>query len=138
MLRMPRGSANLWGGREGRVVHFWVSQATILDCTGVKLDTPPAALAAPNGYRGFEARIYKCGGHQALSHWEGSKREGSKKMTVVAGIDVGKAHLDVSVSGGPVLRFDNTATGITKLPNTFKSTTPPWPSANQRAATNGC
>ena len=88
---------------------------TILDCTGVKLDTPPAVLVAPNGYRGFEARIYKCGGHQALSHWEGSKREGSKKMTMVAGIDVGKANLDVSVSGGPVLRFDNTATGITKL-----------------------
>ena len=36
-------------------------------------------------------------------------------MTMVAGIDVGKANLDVSVSGGPVLRFDNTATGITKL-----------------------
>ena len=34
---------------------------------------------------------------------------------MVAGIDVGKANLDVSVSGGPVLRFDNTATGITKL-----------------------
>ena len=110
MLRMPRGWANLRGGREGRVVHLWVSQATILDCTGVKLDTPPAVLVAPNGYRGFEARIYKCGGHQALSHWEGSN-----KMTVVAGIDVGKANLDVSVSGGPVLRFDNTATGITKL-----------------------
>ena len=110
MLRMPRGWANLRGGREGRVVHLWVSQATILDCTGVKLDTPPPVLVAPNGYRGFEARIYKCGGHQALSHWEGSN-----KMTVVAGIDVGKAHLDVSVSGGPVLRFDNTATGITKL-----------------------
>ena len=92
-----------------------MSQATILDCTGVKLDTPPAVLVAPNGYRGFEARIYKCGGHQALSHREGSKREGSKKMTMVAGIDVGKANLDVSVSGGPVLRFDNTATGITKL-----------------------
>ena len=36
-------------------------------------------------------------------------------MTMVAGIDVGKANLDVSVSGGPVLRFDNTAAGITKL-----------------------
>ena len=36
-------------------------------------------------------------------------------MTMVAGIDVGKANLDVSVSGGPVLRFDNTASGITKL-----------------------
>ena len=36
-------------------------------------------------------------------------------MTMVAGIDVGKANPDVSVSGGPVLRFDNTASGITKL-----------------------
>ena len=27
MLRMPRGSASLRGGREGRVVHLWVSQA---------------------------------------------------------------------------------------------------------------
>ena len=71
MLRMPRGWANLRGGREGRVVHLWVSQATTLDCTGVKLDTPPAVLVAPNGYRGFEARIYKCGGHQALSHLTG-------------------------------------------------------------------
>ena len=28
-------------------------------------------------------------------------------MVVVAGVDVGKANLDVSVSEGPVLRFDN-------------------------------
>ena len=36
-------------------------------------------------------------------------------MPTVAGIDVGKANLDVSVSEGPVLRFDNTASGVTKL-----------------------
>ena len=36
-------------------------------------------------------------------------------MPVVAGVDVGKSSLDVSVSEGPVLRFDNTAKGITKL-----------------------
>ena len=87
-----------------------MSQATTPDCTGVKLDTTPAVLVAPNGYRGFEARIYKCGEHQALSHWEGSK-----KMTMAAGIDVGKANLGVSISGGSVLRFDNTASGITML-----------------------
>ena len=34
-------------------------------------------------------------------------------MEVVAGIDVGKVSLDVSVSEGPVLRFDNTAKSIT-------------------------
>ena len=36
-------------------------------------------------------------------------------MVVVAGVDVGNANLDVSVSEGPVLRFDNTARGITRL-----------------------
>ena len=36
-------------------------------------------------------------------------------MEVVAGIDVGKVSLDVSVSEGPVLRFDNTAKSITRL-----------------------
>ena len=36
-------------------------------------------------------------------------------MAVVAGVDVAKDTLDVSVSEGPVLRFDNTAKGITKL-----------------------
>ena len=34
---------------------------------------------------------------------------------VVAGIDVGKQYLDVSVSAGPVQRFANTAAGITGL-----------------------
>ena len=36
-------------------------------------------------------------------------------MVVVAGIDVSKATLEVSVSEGPVLRFDNSATGIRRL-----------------------
>ncbi len=36
-------------------------------------------------------------------------------MITVAGIDVGKANLDVSVSGGSVVRFDNTTASITKL-----------------------
>ena len=36
-------------------------------------------------------------------------------MTTVVGVDVGKANLDVSVSEGPVTRFDNTRSGITKL-----------------------
>ena len=36
-------------------------------------------------------------------------------MKVVAGIDVGKASLDVSVSAGAVRRFDNTAEGLTAL-----------------------
>ena len=39
-------------------------------------------------------------------------------MTVAAGVDVGKANLDVSIAEGPVIRFDNTAKGITKLPQT--------------------
>ena len=36
-------------------------------------------------------------------------------MVVVAGIDVGKADLDVSVAEGPVVRFNNTAVGLTRL-----------------------
>ena len=36
-------------------------------------------------------------------------------MVVAAGIDVSKATLDVSVSEGRVLRFDNSATGIRRL-----------------------
>ena len=36
-------------------------------------------------------------------------------MKVVAGIDVGKTCLDVSVSAGPVRRFDNTPAGIAAL-----------------------
>ena len=36
-------------------------------------------------------------------------------MAVVAGVDVGKANLDVSVMEGPVVRFDNTAAGLTRL-----------------------
>ena len=36
-------------------------------------------------------------------------------MVVVAGIDVSKATLDVSVSQGPVLSFDNSAAGIRRL-----------------------
>ena len=36
-------------------------------------------------------------------------------MVVVAGIDVGKVNLDASVPEGPVIRFDNTAAGLTRL-----------------------
>ena len=36
-------------------------------------------------------------------------------MATVAGVDVGKSNLDVSVSEGSVIRFDNTTPGITKL-----------------------
>ena len=36
-------------------------------------------------------------------------------MVVTAGVDVGKASLDVSIYEGPVIRFDNTVKGIGKL-----------------------
>jgi len=36
-------------------------------------------------------------------------------MVVVAGMDASKATLDVSISEGPVLRFDNRTTGIRNL-----------------------
>ena len=42
-------------------------------------------------------------------------REVRKRMTAVVGVDVGKANLDVSVSEGPVVRFNNTAVGIARL-----------------------
>ena len=38
-------------------------------------------------------------------------------MVEVAGVDVSKGSLDVSVSEGPVFRFDNSAKGVTKLVN---------------------
>ena len=43
-------------------------------------------------------------------------------MVVVAGIDVSKATLDVSVSEGPVIRFENSATGIRRLLRHMKRT----------------
>ena len=36
-------------------------------------------------------------------------------MVVVAGIDVSKATLEVSISEGPVLSFENSAAGIRRL-----------------------
>ena len=36
-------------------------------------------------------------------------------MKVMAGIDVGKRSLDVSVAAGPARRFDNTPAGLTAL-----------------------
>ena len=36
-------------------------------CTDEQYDTPLSALVAPNGYKGFETRIYKCGGHRQHS-----------------------------------------------------------------------
>ena len=36
-------------------------------------------------------------------------------MMVAVGVDVGKANFDVSVSEAPVVRFDNTAAGVTRL-----------------------
>ena len=43
-------------------------------------------------------------------------------MVVVAGIDVSKATLEVSVSEGPVLSFENSATGIRRLLRHMKRT----------------
>ena len=59
-------------------------------------------------------------------------------MTMVAGIDVGKANLEVSISRGPVLRFDNTASGITKLRKRLQEQGDRPSRLCQRAATNGC
>ena len=36
-------------------------------------------------------------------------------MAVVSGVDVGKGSLEISVAEGPVVRFDNTVAGLTRL-----------------------
>ena len=43
-------------------------------------------------------------------------------MVVVAGIDVSKATLEVSISEGPVLSFENSAAGIRRLLRHMKRT----------------
>ena len=58
-------------------------------------------------------------------------------MALAAGVDVGKINLDVSIAAGPVVRFDNTAKGITKLVKQRWGTSP-WQYANPPAATSGC
>ena len=77
-------------------------------CTDEQYDTPLSALVAPNGYKGFGARIYKWGGHRHMTL-------GGHKVAVAAGIDVGKVNLEVSVSEGPVVRFANTTEDIADL-----------------------
>ena len=59
-------------------------------------------------------------------------------MVTVAGVDVGKANLDVSVAEGPVIRFDNTAKGIARLLKYLRNKTPPRRCANPPTATNDC
>ena len=61
-------------------------------------------------------------------------------MVVVAGVDVAKSSLDVSVCEGPVLQFDNSAKGITKLLNAdiWRSRKQPWPCANPPAGMSVC
>ena len=60
-------------------------------------------------------------------------------MAAVAGVDVGKANLDVSIAEGPVMRFDNTAKGITKLAETLEGAgRHPGSVASPPAATSGC
>ena len=46
--------------------------------------------------------------------------EVGKKMTIVVGVDVGKANLDTSVSEGPVVRNDNTKAGSAMLPERLR------------------
>lgn len=40
---------------------------------------------------------------------------GGSNLVVTGGVDVGKTSLDISISEGPVIRFDNTVKGIGKL-----------------------
>ncbi len=82
----------------------------ILGCTDEQFDTPPTALVPPNGYMGTRPASTSGEDIRALSH-----TEVRDNMTVVVGVDVGKANLEVSVSEGPVVRFENTTSGITRL-----------------------
>ena len=82
----------------------------ILGCTDEQYDTPPIALVAPNGYMGTRPASTSGEDIRALSH-----TEVTDNMTVVVGVDVGKANLAVSVSEGPVVRFENTTSGIPRL-----------------------
>ena len=107
MLQMPCEWANLWGSREGRVGSYRVSRVTTLGCTDGQFDTPIVTLVAPNGYKGF--------GPASTSLEDTEVGTSGGWNMIVAGIDVGKANLDVSVSEGPVNRFDNTVEGISKL-----------------------
>ncbi len=59
-------------------------------------------------------------------------------MAVVAGVDVAKASLDVSVSEGPVLRFDNNTKGVTTLLKHLKKEEATLACANPPAGTSGC
>ena len=48
-------------------------------------------------------------------------------MVVSAGVDVCKANLDVSISQGPLIRFDNTAKGHHQAGETLdRARTSPW------------
>ena len=57
-------------------------------------------------------------------------------MVVTAGVDVGKASLDVSISEGSVIRFDNTVKGIGKLLKHLRNMSPPWSCVKPPAGTS--
>ena len=57
---------------------------------------------------------------------------------MVAGIDVGKANLDVSVSEGTVIRFENTLEASPSCSKISPTRMPIGRCANPPAVTNGC
>ena len=111
MLKKPRKQAKLRGGREGRVDCHWVSKHIVL-AAPARSKTPLAPSCRSEQIHGRQARICKCGGQQ---HYLIDQARWEDEMKIVAGIDVGKASLEVSVSAGPVRSFDNTAAGVIGL-----------------------
>ncbi len=69
---------------------------------------PSRKFVAPNRYQEDKPRIYKCGGHQHYYIEEAT-------MEIIAGIDVGKQWLDVSVNVGRVKRYANNSEGISEI-----------------------
>ena len=59
-------------------------------------------------------------------------------MALAAGVDLGKVNLDVSIAEGLVVRFDNTAKGITKLVKHLKVEDVTLAVCEPPAATSGC
>ncbi len=83
MMNLLRRHA-YWRGKLGRARRRQLGErGESPGCTGEQQDTLPAALVAPDGYRGYEARICKCGGlrhyHTALSHQEVKHGSGSRR-----------------------------------------------------------
>ncbi len=109
MLQSGFRLATLKGRGEGRVVRHWVRGLVwaAAPCGSTTTPHPPISLSLRTD-TGAQGPHYKCGGQH---HYN----QEAIRMKVIAGMDVGKTSLDVSVSAGPVRRFENTPAGFAVL-----------------------